>query len=189
MQLFHLNSYKTGGSKIQVELHASGGLFSTWQRSGRVRHVSCFYIRESENKEINLTTGLTHKLTVCVGCVCSAAIADSCAVNVPRVKAECWIISHGVCLFSLSKSGSRLSGSRGRMCTSGEESSVELSCAQLDTDEQQSPEERLVRSKAPQLKFKVPQTPSEYLSVMIQVSYKETRLLYFMCVSSIVLII
>ncbi len=75
------------------------------------------------------------------------------------------------------------------MCTSGEESSVELSCAQLDTDEQQSPEERLVRSKAPQLKFKVPQTPTEYLSVMIQVSYKETRLLYFMCVSSIVLII
>ncbi|XP_074515745.1 KAT8 regulatory NSL complex subunit 1-like protein isoform X4 [Sebastes fasciatus] len=36
------------------------------------------------------------------------------------------------------RSGSRLSGSGGGMCTSGEESSVESSCAQLDTDEQQS---------------------------------------------------
>ncbi|KAA8588272.1 hypothetical protein FQN60_001466 [Etheostoma spectabile] len=41
------------------------------------------------------------------------------------------------------RSGSRLSGSGGGMCTSGEESSVELSCAQLDTDEQQSSEEWL----------------------------------------------
>ncbi|XP_051259897.1 KAT8 regulatory NSL complex subunit 1-like protein [Dicentrarchus labrax] len=47
------------------------------------------------------------------------------------------------------RSGSRLSGSGGGMCTSGEESSVELSCAQLDTDEQQSSEEWL------------PQTPWE----------------------------
>ncbi|XP_034740846.1 KAT8 regulatory NSL complex subunit 1-like protein isoform X3 [Etheostoma cragini] len=41
------------------------------------------------------------------------------------------------------RSGNRLSGSGGGMCTSGEESSVELSCAQLDTDEQQSSEEWL----------------------------------------------
>ncbi|XP_060910181.1 KAT8 regulatory NSL complex subunit 1-like protein isoform X1 [Labrus mixtus] len=41
------------------------------------------------------------------------------------------------------RSGSRLSSSGGGMCTSGEESSVELCCAQLDTDEQQSLEERL----------------------------------------------
>ncbi|TMS06107.1 KAT8 regulatory NSL complex subunit 1-like protein [Larimichthys crocea] len=41
------------------------------------------------------------------------------------------------------RSGSRLSGSGGVLCTSGEESSVELSCAQLDTDEQQSSEEWL----------------------------------------------
>ncbi|XP_070771370.1 KAT8 regulatory NSL complex subunit 1-like protein [Enoplosus armatus] len=47
------------------------------------------------------------------------------------------------------RSGSRLSGSGGGMCTSGEESSVELSCAQLDTDEQQSSVEWL------------PQTPWE----------------------------
>ncbi|XP_044073599.1 KAT8 regulatory NSL complex subunit 1-like protein isoform X2 [Siniperca chuatsi] len=47
------------------------------------------------------------------------------------------------------RSGSRLSGSGGGMCTSGEESSVELSFAQLDSDEQQSSEEWL------------PQTPWE----------------------------
>ena len=68
---------------------------------------------------------------------------------------------HGVCLFFLSRSGSRLSGSGGGMCTSGEESSVELSsCAQLDTDEQQSSEEWLVRSKAPQLKSRISHTDS-----------------------------
>ncbi|KAI3356135.1 hypothetical protein L3Q82_017392, partial [Scortum barcoo] len=39
------------------------------------------------------------------------------------------------------RSGSRLSGGGGGMCTSGEESSVESSCAQLDTDEPQSSEE------------------------------------------------
>ncbi|XP_033470896.2 KAT8 regulatory NSL complex subunit 1-like protein isoform X2 [Epinephelus lanceolatus] len=44
------------------------------------------------------------------------------------------------------RSGSRLSSSGGGMCTSGEESSVELSCAQLDTDEQQSSEEWLPQS-------------------------------------------
>uniref|UniRef100_UPI0037E8585B KAT8 regulatory NSL complex subunit 1-like protein n=1 Tax=Semicossyphus pulcher TaxID=241346 RepID=UPI0037E8585B len=44
------------------------------------------------------------------------------------------------------RSGSRLSSSGGGMCTSGEESSVELSCAQLDTEEQQSPEEWLPQS-------------------------------------------
>ncbi|XP_041662285.1 KAT8 regulatory NSL complex subunit 1-like protein [Cheilinus undulatus] len=42
------------------------------------------------------------------------------------------------------RSGSRLSSSGGGMCTSGEESSVEMSCAQLDTDEQQSSEEWLL---------------------------------------------
>ncbi|XP_040914062.1 KAT8 regulatory NSL complex subunit 1-like protein isoform X2 [Toxotes jaculatrix] len=47
------------------------------------------------------------------------------------------------------RSGSRLSGSGGGMCTSGEESSVEWSGAQLDTDEQPSSEEWL------------PQTPWE----------------------------
>ncbi|CAK6970298.1 KAT8 regulatory NSL complex subunit 1-like protein [Scomber scombrus] len=47
------------------------------------------------------------------------------------------------------RSGSRLSSSGGGMCTSGEESSVEWSCAQLDTDEQPSLEEWL------------PQTPWE----------------------------
>nr|XP_046260913.1 KAT8 regulatory NSL complex subunit 1-like protein isoform X2 [Scatophagus argus] len=47
------------------------------------------------------------------------------------------------------RSGSRLSGGGGGMCTSGEESSVELSCAQLDADEHQSSEEWL------------PQTPWE----------------------------
>ncbi|XP_029981696.1 KAT8 regulatory NSL complex subunit 1-like protein isoform X2 [Sphaeramia orbicularis] len=41
------------------------------------------------------------------------------------------------------RSGSRLSGSGGGMCTSGEESSVEWSCAQLDPDEQPSSEECL----------------------------------------------
>ncbi|XP_067459400.1 KAT8 regulatory NSL complex subunit 1-like protein isoform X1 [Thunnus thynnus] len=41
------------------------------------------------------------------------------------------------------RSGSRLSGSGGGMCTSGEESSVEWSCAQLDTDELPSLEEWL----------------------------------------------
>ncbi|KAF3843001.1 hypothetical protein F7725_001850, partial [Dissostichus mawsoni] len=56
-------------------------------------------------------------------------------------------VSWGMLVF-LSGFGSRLSG--GGMCTSGEESSAELSCAQLlDTDEQQSPEEWL------------PQTPWE----------------------------
>ncbi|KAM3607581.1 uncharacterized protein V6R79_010122 [Siganus canaliculatus] len=39
------------------------------------------------------------------------------------------------------RSGCRLTGTGGWMCTSGEESSVELSCVQLDTDEQQSSEE------------------------------------------------
>ncbi|XP_022597065.1 KAT8 regulatory NSL complex subunit 1-like protein [Seriola dumerili] len=47
------------------------------------------------------------------------------------------------------RSGSRLSGSGGGICTSGEESSVEWSGAQLDTDEQPSSEEWL------------PQTPWE----------------------------
>ncbi|XP_070832606.1 KAT8 regulatory NSL complex subunit 1-like protein isoform X1 [Chaetodon trifascialis] len=47
------------------------------------------------------------------------------------------------CCRRLKRSGSRLSGSGGGLCTSGEESSVELSCAQLDTDEQQSSEEWL----------------------------------------------
>ncbi|GLD59955.1 KAT8 regulatory NSL complex subunit 1-like protein [Lates japonicus] len=47
------------------------------------------------------------------------------------------------------RSGSRLSGSGGGMCTSGEESSVEWSGAQLDTEEQPSSEEWL------------PQTPWE----------------------------
>ncbi|KAM6954957.1 KAT8 regulatory NSL complex subunit 1-like protein isoform 2-T2 [Lycodopsis pacificus] len=47
------------------------------------------------------------------------------------------------------RSGSRLSGSGGGMCSSGEESSVELSFAQLDSGEQQSSEEWL------------PQTPWE----------------------------
>ncbi|KAK2839652.1 hypothetical protein Q5P01_013392 [Channa striata] len=42
------------------------------------------------------------------------------------------------------RSGSRLSGSGGAMCTSGEESSVEWSSAQLDTDEQASSEEWLL---------------------------------------------
>ncbi|KAG7241656.1 hypothetical protein INR49_025121 [Caranx melampygus] len=41
------------------------------------------------------------------------------------------------------RSGSRLSGGGGGMCTSGEESSVEWSGAQLDTDEQPSSEEWL----------------------------------------------
>ncbi|XP_031714495.1 KAT8 regulatory NSL complex subunit 1-like protein isoform X1 [Anarrhichthys ocellatus] len=41
------------------------------------------------------------------------------------------------------RSGSRLSGSGGGMCSSGEESSVELSFAQLDSGEQQSSEEWL----------------------------------------------
>ncbi|XP_045909937.1 KAT8 regulatory NSL complex subunit 1-like protein isoform X3 [Micropterus dolomieu] len=45
--------------------------------------------------------------------------------------------------YDVTRSGSRLSGSGGGMCTSGEESSVEWSCAQLDTDEQQSSEEWL----------------------------------------------
>ncbi|XP_041858223.1 KAT8 regulatory NSL complex subunit 1-like protein isoform X2 [Melanotaenia boesemani] len=40
------------------------------------------------------------------------------------------------------RSGSRLSGSVGGMCTSGEESSVEWSWAQLDADEQPQSEER-----------------------------------------------
>lgn len=53
------------------------------------------------------------------------------------------------CFRRSNRSGSRLSGSGGGLCTSGEESSVELSCAQLDTDDQQSPEDRL------------PQTPWE----------------------------
>ncbi|XP_074550440.1 KAT8 regulatory NSL complex subunit 1-like protein isoform X2 [Halichoeres trimaculatus] len=43
-------------------------------------------------------------------------------------------------------SGSRLSSSGGGLCTSGEESSAELSCAQLDTDDQQSPEEWLPKT-------------------------------------------
>ncbi|XP_034417536.1 KAT8 regulatory NSL complex subunit 1-like protein isoform X2 [Cyclopterus lumpus] len=47
------------------------------------------------------------------------------------------------------RSGSRLSSSGGGMCTSEEESSVELGCAQLDSGEQQSSEEWL------------PQTPWE----------------------------
>lgn len=46
-----------------------------------------------------------------------------------------------------SRSGSRWSGSAGGMCTSGEESAVELIRAQADTDERQSLEEWLVRSK------------------------------------------
>ncbi|CAJ1079865.1 KAT8 regulatory NSL complex subunit 1-like protein isoform X4 [Xyrichtys novacula] len=47
------------------------------------------------------------------------------------------------CFRRYNRSGSRLSSSGGGMCTSGEESSVEWSCAQLDADEQQSPEEWL----------------------------------------------
>lgn len=60
-------------------------------------------------------------------------------------------------VFFHSRSGSRLSGSGGGMYTSGEESSAEWSCAQLDTDEQPRAEERLVRSKAPQLKLQIKQ--------------------------------
>ncbi|KAM9710281.1 KAT8 regulatory NSL complex subunit 1-like protein isoform 1-T1 [Menidia menidia] len=41
------------------------------------------------------------------------------------------------------RSGSRLSGSGGGICTSGEDSSVEWSCAQLDSDEQSQSEEWL----------------------------------------------
>ncbi|XP_035984527.1 KAT8 regulatory NSL complex subunit 1-like protein [Fundulus heteroclitus] len=44
------------------------------------------------------------------------------------------------------RSGSRLSSSGGGMCTSGEESSVEWSCAQLDSDEQPRSEEWLPRA-------------------------------------------
>ncbi|KAK5598958.1 hypothetical protein CRENBAI_001201 [Crenichthys baileyi] len=41
------------------------------------------------------------------------------------------------------RSGSRLSSSAGGMCTSGEESSVEWNCAQLDSDEQPRSEEQM----------------------------------------------
>lgn len=51
------------------------------------------------------------------------------------------------------------------MCTSGEESSVELGGAQADTDEQQSSEEWLVRSKAP----RPHKTSIEYQSWSVQV--------------------
>lgn len=58
---------------------------------------------------------------------------------------------HGVRLscffFCLS---SRLSDGWGGTCTSGEESSVELGCAQVDSGEQQSSEEWLVRFKSPE---------------------------------------
>lgn len=67
-------------------------------------------------------------------------------------------VFHGVCLFSHSRSGSRLLGSGGGMYTSGEESSVEWSCAQLDLDDSLRSEEWLVRSKAPQLKPEIPKT-------------------------------
>ncbi|KAM4558841.1 KAT8 regulatory NSL complex subunit 1-like protein [Odontesthes bonariensis] len=50
------------------------------------------------------------------------------------------------CCRGPTRSGSRLSGSGGGMCTSGEESSVEWSCAQLDTDEQPQSEEWLPRA-------------------------------------------
>nr|XP_020463314.1 KAT8 regulatory NSL complex subunit 1-like protein [Monopterus albus] len=53
------------------------------------------------------------------------------------------------CCRRSTRSGSRLSGSGGGMCTSGEESSVEWSAALLDTDEQPGSEEQL------------PQTPWE----------------------------
>uniref|UniRef100_A0AAX7TLL8 PEHE domain-containing protein n=1 Tax=Astatotilapia calliptera TaxID=8154 RepID=A0AAX7TLL8_ASTCA len=56
------------------------------------------------------------------------------------------------------RSGSRLLGSGGGMYTSGEESSVEWSCAQLDLDDSLRSEEWLVRSKAPQLKPEIPKT-------------------------------
>lgn len=71
-------------------------------------------------------------------------------------------VFHGVCLFSHSRSGSRLLGSGGGMYTSGEESSVEWSCAQLDLDDSLRSEEWLVRSKAPQLKPEIPKTNWEY---------------------------
>lgn len=83
-------------------------------------------------------------------------------INIIGVKVQCCEICsvrfHGVCLFFHSRSGSRLSGSGSAMCTSGEESSVEWSSAQLDTDEQPSLEEWLVRSKDTQLKSQMPQT-------------------------------
>ncbi|XP_063743050.1 KAT8 regulatory NSL complex subunit 1-like protein isoform X2 [Eleginops maclovinus] len=61
---------------------------------------------------------------------------------------------------------SRLSCSGGGMCTSGEEGSAELSCAQLlDTDEQQSPEEWL------------PQTPWESRVFPLEKDEEDTLLL------------
>lgn len=62
----------------------------------------------------------------------------------------------GLCLFFHCRSGGRLSGTAGTICTSGEESSVEWSSAQLDTDEQPSSDEWLVGSKATQLNSYAP---------------------------------
>lgn len=126
-----------------------------------VKSCLSYFMRSSEcvNKEMLLTTVLHPNL----------GVEKSGVLSYVPVK------FHGVCLFFLSRSGSRLSGSGGGMCTSGEESSVELSsCAQLDTDEQQSSEEWLVRSKAPQLKSRISRTDSEYQSGMICVPEEGT---------------
>lgn len=117
--------------------------------------------------QMGLIVGLNSKLTKTVQCsCCSIGLFISGHINIIGVKVQrCEISSlrfHGVCLFFYSRSGSRLSDSVSAMCTSGEESSVEWSSAQLDTDEQPSLEEWLVRSKATQLKSQMPQT-NEYV--------------------------
>lgn len=95
-------------------------------------------------------------------CACTAYMLYT------KLYMQCWSatlwnfisdVSWGM-LFFQSRYGSRLSGSGGMMCTSGEESSMEWSGTQLETDEQPSSEEWLVRSKATHMKSQIP--PDKY---------------------------
>lgn len=107
--------------------------------------------------------GLNSELTKTVQCsCCRLGLFITGHKTITNVKVQhCEMSSvklHGVCLFFHSRSGSRLSGSGSALCTSGEESSVEWSSAQLDTDEQPCSEDWLVGSKATQLRPQMPQT-------------------------------
>lgn len=106
-------------------------------------------------------------------CACKYSLCE------PEILSNLLLEFHGVCLLFLSGSGSRLSSSGGGTCTSGEESSLEWSCAQLDTDEQPSSEEWLVRSKAAQLNPISHKTNFQYQSRVIQVLHAHAELYTF----------
>lgn len=151
-----LSSATICDTKMHGILHASGGLALLNIRNDVERLLYLMLIRRWEQRDVSDSWKSWTQCADCAVQLLQSWFVHLCACkNNPCESGMLRNLSakfHGVCLFFHSRSGSRLSGSGGGMCTSGEESSVEWSGAQLDTEEQPSSEEWLVRSKATQLK-------------------------------------